>query len=195
MKNKKPKEKIQSITTPFFRASFCHVFKPHTGFKGQEPKFSVQMLFKKSEDISLLKKAVARVKRKKWGEEGPDPDEFKYLSPFKDGNTKKLEDYKNMIVVEARSKYKPGIVDASGENEIIDPQEFYSGCWARATVTPYAWEMAGKCGVSFALQNLQKVKDDKPFSGKKNAKDDFEALEELEESEEFDEDDADEGDF
>jgi hypothetical protein len=187
---KKEKEKIQSITTPFFRASFAHVFKPHSGFKGVEPKFSVQMLFKKSEDLSVLKKAVARVKKKKWGESGPDED-MVYMSPFKDGNTKKLDDYKNMIIVEARSKYKPGIVDASGENEIIDPQEFYSGCWARATITPYAWEMAGKCGVSFALQNLQKFKDDKPFSGKKNAKDDFEALDELEDDEEFDETDED----
>jgi len=167
-------KEVVKITTPFFRASFAHVFKP-TSFKGQEPKYSVQMLFPKDADLSEMKKAASQAIRDKWGNDKTKwPQNLR--NPFKDGNKKNLEDYKDKTVVEARSKFKPGIIDGTGR-EIIDPQEFYSGCWARATVTVYAYDMAGNCGVAFGLQNLQKWKDDKAFSGKKNAKDDFEIIE------------------
>jgi hypothetical protein len=175
---------VTKITTPPFRVSFPNVFKPKSNFEGQEPAYSVQMLFPKNADLTAMKKAVEEAKRKKWGSDKTAWPKFKH-PVFKDGNEKNMEAYKDMIVVEARTKQKPGLVDRSCQ-EIIDPGEFYPGCWARATLTCFAYEKAGNKGVSFGLQNLQKVKDDTAFSGKKNAKDDFEALDELE-------DDGDEG--
>jgi hypothetical protein len=185
------KKNITKITTPPFRVSFPNVFKPKSNFEGQDPAYSVQMLFPKSADLTAMKKAVEEVKRKKWGNDKADWPKFKH-PVFKDGNEKNMEAYKDMVVVEARTKQKPGLVDREC-NEIIDPGEFYPGCWARATLTCYAYEKAGNKGVSFGLQNLQKVKDDTAFSGKKNAKDDFEPLEELEDDDTggFDDDDKD----
>jgi hypothetical protein len=154
-----------------------NAFKPRAPFEGQEPVYSVQMLFPKDTDISSLKKAVSATIRKKWGEDKAKWPKNMRL-PFKDGNEKNLADYKDKVVVEARSKMKPGIVDKNLQ-EIIEPSEAYSGCWMRATVTCFAYDKAGNKGVSFGLQNLQKVKDDEAFSGKRNAKDDFESIEEL----------------
>lgn len=172
-------KKYQKILTPHFRASFANVFKPRAPFEGQEPVYSVQMLFPKNTDLAVLKKAVREVIVKKWGADKEKWPKNLRL-PFKDGNEKNLEDYKDMTVIEARSKQKPGLVNQRME-EIIEPSEFYSGCWARATLTCFAYDKAGNKGVSFGLQNLQKVKDDVAFSGKRNAKDDFDEIEEFNE--------------
>lgn len=181
------------LMTPYFRASFANVFKPRVAFEGQEPKYSVQMLFPKDADLKEFKAAVGKVIRDTWGEDKTKwPKNLKL--PFKDGNEKNLDGYKDMTIVDARSKTKPGIVAADGQREIIEESEFYSGCWARATVVVSAFNLDVSKGVNVYLQNIQKWKDDKPFSGKSNAKDDFGAIEELE-SEEFESQDSEEDDF
>lgn len=174
----KDTDKTIRVTTPPFRASFAHVFKPHSGFEGQEPKYSIQMLFPKETDLTKMKAAVREAIERKWGKDKTKWPKFKH-PVFKDGNEKNLEDYKNMTVCEARTKMKPGIVDRDGEREIIDASEFYSGCWARATLSVFTYEKLGNKGVSFGLQNIQKLKDDTAFSGKRNAKDDFADAEEI----------------
>lgn len=173
----KKESKYIGCMTPTFRVSFPHVFKPHTNFKNQEPAYSIQMLFPKTTDISEMKRIAQQVAKKKWPEGLPE----NFRSPFSDGDKKagKLDGYKDMIVVTARSKMKPGLINQKRE-DIIDAQEFYAGCWARATVTCYAYGGPGITpGVAFGLNNVQKVKDDKAFSGRKNAKDEFGAIEEL----------------
>ena len=176
MSEKAKKQNIR-VLTPYFRVSFPHLDKPHSGFKNQEPVYSLQMLFPKGTDLEALKKAAFQAATNKWGK-----DKTKWpkgrRSPFKDGNEKNLDNYKDMTVIEARTKLKPGIVDRDGE-EIVDPKEVYAGCWARATLTCYAYDTGGNKGVSFGLQNIQKYKDDTAFSGKKNAKDDFDKIEGL----------------
>jgi hypothetical protein len=50
-------------------------------------------------------------------------------------------------------------------------EEFYAGCWARASVNPFSnlkWK-----SLSIGLGNLQKIKDDKSFEGFTSAEDDF----------------------
>lgn len=177
MSDKKEKKQNIRVVTPYFRVSFPHLDKAHSGFKNQEPVFSLQMLFPKGTDLEELKRAAHKATVNKWG-----ADKTKWpkgrRSPFKDGNEKNLENYVDMTVIEARTKLKPGIVDADC-NEIVDAKEIYAGCWARATLTCYAYDTGGNKGVSFGLQNVQKYKDDKAFSGKKNAKDDFDKIEGL----------------
>lgn len=176
MSEAKKNESIRVMTPPF-RVSFPQLFKPKSAFEGQEPVYSVQMLIPKDADITELKRAAKKAAIKKFGQDLPP----KFRWPFKDGNEKNLENYKNMVVIEARSKQKPGVVDRT-LNEIIDPGEIYAGCWARATLVAYGYDKLGNRGVSFGLQNIQKIKDDEAFSGRANAKDDFDALDELEDT-------------
>ena len=47
----------QNCISPKFRVSFPNVFKA-VGFGTQEPKYSIQMLFPKDVDLSVMKKAA-----------------------------------------------------------------------------------------------------------------------------------------
>lgn len=87
-------------------------------------------------------------------------------SPLRDGDVERPEDeaYAGHYFINANSKLKPGVVDAN-LNEIIDPAEFYSGCYGRASITFYAYNVNGNKGIACGLQNLQKLKDGEPLGG------------------------------
>ena len=76
------------------------------------------------------------------------------------------------IYLNLKSVNKPGLVDNQVQ-DIIDSAEFYGGCWARASVSVYAYAQGGNRGVNFGLGNIQKVKDDTPFGNRTKAQDDF----------------------
>lgn len=174
------KEKI-AIRTPKFRVSFPELFEAKA-FEDKAPKFSIQMLFDKTTDLSELKDAVKAVAKEKWGNNIP-----KGLSlPFRDGNEKTLDSHKNKIVVSAFSKYKPIVVKAKFQNgqavPILDPEEIYAGCYAIASISPYAWEHKNKQGavmkrgVSFNLNAVQKAGEGERFSKLPDASEMFESF-------------------
>lgn len=180
------------VMTPQFRASFASVFQPKRVANDDkaEPQYSVVMLFAKGADIASLKNAAQRALEDKFG-----PEKVKKLvaskklkTPFKDQAT--LVDKNGdmhagceagAIYIQANRKQKdgpPGIVDEKVQ-DIIDQDEFYSGCYARATVEAYAWEhRTGGTGVSFALHNIQRLKHGDRLGGGGKAKpsDEFEAM-------------------
>lgn len=177
------------VLTPPFRISFPNVFKPRAAFDNQEPNYNIQMLFPKdpsgypneilkkmgAEGLKPLKKAMALACKKKWGERENWP-KFKHPA-IRDGEEKSdLAQYENMWFINARSKFKPGIVNQHGE-DIISPEEFYAGAWGRATLNVYTYENKFGAGVQFGLQNLQFLCDGEALAGKKNAKDDFDIIE------------------
>lgn len=173
-------QKITStkITTPIFRVSFPHVFEPVEN-QNHEKKYSIVMLFDKSHDLTVLKQAVAKAIVDRWGS-----DKTKWpkglRNPLRDGEEKVLAgypEYAGTIFCTASSKVPPGIVDGRLQ-AILDKNEFYSGCWARATVVAFAYDKSGNRGVAFGLNNIQKVKDDTPFTARTKAENDFKALEE-----------------
>lgn len=161
------------IPTPYFRASFVHVFEKHKQ-PNNEMKFGITMLFPKDTDFAVMRKLAAETAKARFGDSLDG-----LVSPFKDGNEKatKYPSHADMIVVEARTDYKPGIVGPDGKTEILDSESFYSGCWARAKVNCFAWENSGRRGVSFGLSNLQKVKDDESFETRYDPAEDFNAVE------------------
>ena len=166
---------ITKCLTPEFRVSFPAVFQPKT-FEGQEPKYRIVMLFDKKTDITPLKKLAADAVNKKWPDKSKRP-KFKH-NPFRDGDEEKagIEGYAGKIFIGASSKLQPGVVDQR-KNQIMTEDEFYAGCYARATLTAYAFDTAGNTGVAFGLQNVQKLRDGEPFSGRTKAEDDFDMVE------------------
>ena len=89
-----------------------------------------------------------------------------------------LEGYEGMVFASATSKMQPGIVDQT-LNRIISEDDYYSGCYSRATVTAYGYDKAGNKGVAFGLQNLQKLGDGDRFSGRTAAEDDFDSVDDF----------------
>lgn len=179
-RSKQEWNKLKTIKTPKFRVSFPHVFKPHK-FEDNpgDPKFSVVMLFPKDIDLKLLKTAANAAAAEKWGEDQNKwPKQMR--RPFRDGDEKTdLQGYEGCIFVSASSNQKPGVVDGTKERRVIESEEeFYAGCYARAEIRAFAYDVSGNKGVSFALLNLQKLAEGEPFSGKKKAEvvfdDDFE---------------------
>lgn len=177
------------IVTPEFRLSFPAVWEPKAGPDGGEEKYRIVMLFPKTEDIKALKKLAYDAIAEKWGaDKGKWPanlrnlDLGKFLStsgkdgwPFRDGDAQSLDGYAGCVSVSATSKQAPGVVDRKLK-PIIDKDELYAGCYCRASVTAFAYDKAGNKGVSFGLQNIQKIRDGESFSGRSRAEDDFDAI-------------------
>ena len=155
----------QNVMTPKFRASFANVFRPGKAMEdGQEPKYGVMMLFDKDADLSALKAAAQQAVVDEWGaDKAKWPKNLR--SPFRDQGEKDGEAFvAGAMFVTATSKQKPGLVDQRNQ-PIIDESEFFSGCYARATVRAFAYDKAGNRGVAFGLQNVQKLADGEPLGG------------------------------
>ena len=159
----------RKIVTPTFRVSFPHIFQPNE-FNGNA-KYSVTMLFPGNTDLSDLKAIVQEAINEKWP--GKKPANLRL--PLRDGSEKDLDGYDGCIFASASSKQKPGVVDQRLQ-EIIEPSEIYAGCYARATITAFAYDVSGNKGVAFGLQNLQKVSDGEGFGGRGRASSDFTAI-------------------
>lgn len=174
-------EKKKCVTHEF-RVSFPSVFKAKA-FEDQEAKYRVVMLFPKSVDLGKpagkqkisLKHAAFNAAVEKWGPKEKWPKNLRW--PFRDGNEKSdTAGYEDHIFVSASSKSQPGLVDQYLK-PILNEEDFYAGCYARAEVIAFAYDTKGNKGVSFSLQNLQKLRDGEQFSGRRKAEDAFEAVE------------------
>ena len=162
----------KKVVTPTFRASFVHVFEPRQNEQSGKLEYSVKMIFDKDADLAPLKDIIKEAVRNKWGSNPP-----KNLKvPLRDGNDSDLDKYPedaNKIIANAKSvMYPPGLIDAKTKQEIIDPKEFYSGCYARASIVAYAYDNVSK-GVAFGLQNLLKIRDGEPLVNRASAESDF----------------------
>lgn len=174
---------MSNVMTPTFRISYPNVFKAKTNELNGKAEYSCVALFPKNADISKLKAAAQAAIEAKWGKEKHKwPTNMK--SPFRDqGERAKVDEVTGKKFLPAgyedgalfltlKSDQKPGIVD-SNVQEILDPSEIYAGCFCRATIRAYAYDAKGNKGVAFGLQNIQKVKDGDPLSGRTRATDDF----------------------
>lgn len=163
----------EKIITPQFRGSFVALDKPKRvkGDDDGEPRFQILISLPKSDPF--WKKMEAEVRDAAVAKFGKVPPKFK--SPIKDGDTDGSE-YENLAgcnFINASNNRRPGVVDAE-LNDIIDPNELYSGAWYRASIKAYAWDHpTGGKGASFSLNNVMKVKDDGRYDGATSAQDDF----------------------
>jgi hypothetical protein len=170
------KPKAIKVTTPKFRLSFPSLDAPR-GFEGQEPKYSATMLFAKDTDMSWLKSAMTACMIEKFGADKTKwPKQMK--NPIRDGDDKETptKGYEGHFYVTARSKDKPGCVSADVQDIIDVKNELYAGCYARATIALYFYDKAGNRGIGIALNNVQKLGEGEKFSGKADAKSDFEPV-------------------
>lgn len=170
------------VTTPDFRAAFPNVFRARKNDLNGKDEYSITALFPAGADLTALKKAAQEALAKKFGSDQKKwPQNLR--TPFRDqGDREKTNDEgkkvlpqgyeKGSIYITLRSTQKPGVVDQNVQT-IIDESEFYGGCWAKASVSAYAYDQKGNRGVSFGLGNIQKVKDGDAFGNRTKPEDDF----------------------
>ncbi len=169
-------ETRDKVTTPEFRVSFPAIFDPEKFEEGSDPKYAITMLFDKDADLKDLKRIAKAALEDKWPDPKKRPKNLRI--PFRDGAEKDYEGYEGKIFARASSKMRPGLVDRNLQ-AIIDPNDFYPGCYARATITAFAYDTKGNRGVAFGLSNVQKLRDGESFSGRVRAEEDFDELPEL----------------
>lgn len=162
------------VVTGKVRFSYANVFTPKASVEGGTPKYSVSIIIPKSdtETVNKLKKAFEDCKTGSAGYFGGTvPKGLK--GGLRDGDEEKDDPaYADSYFINANSANKPGIVDADMQ-AIIDPSEFYSGCYGRASVTFYPYNAQGSKGIACGLNNLQKLGDGEPLGGVSNPAADF----------------------
>jgi hypothetical protein len=173
--------------TPEFRASFPFVFQPRLNKQNPtaEAKYSITMLFRikadpakpdeKVVDIRPLVLAATNAAIEKWGPKEKWPKGLDF--PFRKGEEKShIDGYgEGVIAVSATSKQQPSVWNEY-KKDIIDPKEFYPGCFAVASVVAFAWENTGKKGVSFGLRNIMKTRNGKMLGGGAKPEEDFSSI-------------------
>lgn len=164
------------IITGKVRFSFVHVFEPTSITEDQTKKYSVSIIIDKKDKATLKKiegaiAAALEQGKSKFGGKIPK----KYKQPLRDGDEEREDDeaYQGSFFLTANSVRKPQIVDENLD-EIMDKDDFYSGCYGRASLNFYAFDQAGNKGIACGLNNLQKLEDGERLGGAvSSAQDDF----------------------
>lgn len=178
-----PNKKGSRLLTPRFRVSFPQVFEK-SSYNNGTLRYSLTGLFYPDEfdDKDKAKWAAIKAKLAEVCKEFFKKDvatmkaDRSFKIPFHNGDEKTYQGYgdpKMKFFSMANSKRRPQIVGIKGDPITSEnAEEFYAGCWARASVNPYAFDNIGK-GLAIGLGNLQKLKDDESFEGFTSADDDF----------------------
>jgi len=169
------------VITGKIRMSFVNVFKPRAHTAGAEEKYSVTILLPKTDVTTkanidaAIQAAIAQGKEKWNGVVPPNvPNPIRDGDGLKQDGTPFGSECKGHWVFTASAKvdYKPEVIDQYYQ-PVLDQSEIYSGCYGRISVNFFPYFFAGKKGVGCGLNNVQKLSDGEPLSGRASAAEDF----------------------
>lgn len=173
------------VITGKVRLSYAHIWKPVAIEVGQDEKYSVSLIIPKDDTETkekidaAIQAAIVAGKAKLVDKAGKPLPIGKLKLPLRDGDVDRDdENYQNSYFLNANCKTKPGIVglekDADGKfKAITNEDEVYSGCYGRVSITFYAFNTKGNCGIACGLNNIQKLEDGEPLGGRSSADSDF----------------------
>lgn len=170
-------ENSTKVVTGKVRFCYVNVFEPTAMNEGDTPKYNICVLIPKTDTKTLEKinKAIEAAKQagkaKLADKNGKIPSNLKL--PLRDGDDERGDDpvFEGMYFINANSQRKPSIVDKE-LNPIMNKEEFYSGCYGRASINFYAFNVSSK-GIAAGLNNLQKLEDGEMLAGGSTAEEDF----------------------
>ena len=165
------------VVTGKVRFCYVNVFEPTAMNEGDTPKYNICVLIPKSDTTTIdkIKKAVEAAKEagkaKLADKNGRIPANLKL--PLRDGDEERPDDpaFEDHYFINANSMRQPSIVDRS-LNPIMSRDEFYSGCYGRASINFYAFNVSSK-GIAAGLNNLQKLEDGEMLAGGSTVEEDF----------------------
>lgn len=168
------------IVTGKSRLSHVHVFEKFA-FGDNAPAFSVMVMVPKSDTKTI--KAI-RTAEKEAAEEGKAkfkggkiPKELNSIWKDGDDAADEYPEQEGHIFAWVTKKgngkdISPPVLDVDG-TEMLDPQDIYSGCYARVSMEAFAYS-GQKQGVTFGLRAIKKVADGERLGPVDSASDDFE---------------------
>ena len=160
------------------RLSYANIWEPKS-INGGKEKYSVSLIIPKSDTktVTAIEKAIDAAIEEGIGKfGGKKPNKAALKLPLRDGDLEKDDlNYKAAYFIHANSLNAPQIVDKQVQ-PILDQTEVYSGCYARVSISFYAFNTNGNRGVACGLGNIQKIRDGEPLGGHSSASDDFTAI-------------------
>ena len=170
-------ENSTKVVTGKVRFCYVNVFEPTAMNEGDTPKYNICILIPKNDAKTLdkINKAIEAAKQagkaKLADKNGKIPSNIKL--PLRDGDEERGDDpaFEGMYFINVNSQRKPSIVDKD-LNPIMEKEEFYSGCYGRASINFYAFNVSSK-GIAAGLNNLQKLEDGEMLAGGSSADEDF----------------------
>ncbi len=177
-----PNNNANHFVTGNARMSYVHLNAPYAHQQDGEAKYSVTVLVPKTDTKTkaridaAIQAATQMGISTKWN--GARPPVL--ATPIYDGDGVRPNgeafgaECKGCWVFTASSKAdrKPRIVNPQLQ-DILDPNEIYSGIWGRVGVDAYPYNVSGKRGIAFGLTNVQKLADGDPLGSSTTAEDDF----------------------
>lgn len=173
-------EKRNVLLTPKFRVAFPQIAELKVFQPGQKGRYSCVALFTPSEFTekdkvkwTALLAACNKVAIENFKKPMKELDRSVYKTPFHRGEEK--EQYAGFgkgVIFFTMSAYtrRPSILGPDNASP-VDPADFYPGCFARASVNPFAsvqWK-----SISIGMNHLQKLGEGERLDGSTSAEDDF----------------------
>lgn len=173
------------LVTGVVRFSYSNVWIPTAMEAEDTPKYNVTLLIPKKDKktVTAINEAIESEKKLLLEKLGVSklPRHAK-IAELRDGDEEKpdQEAYEGMWFIRVSSLTKPGVVEKDPDSgkviEIIQPDEFYSGCYGKASVNAY-WYAPDKkpyLGVSLGLNNVMKTEEGEHLGGgRASAESDF----------------------
>ncbi|MYV21281.1 DUF2815 family protein [Lactobacillus salivarius] len=177
-RNNNMSQNTKVVTGINTRLSYANIWEPKS-INGGKEKYSVSLIIPKSDTktVTAIEKAIDAAIEEGIGKfGGKKPNKAALKLPLRDGDLEKDDlNYKDAYFINANSITAPQIVDKQVQ-PILDQTEVYSGCYARVSISFYAFNTNGNRGVACGLGNIQKIRDGEPLGGHSSASDDFTAI-------------------
>ena len=159
------------------RFAYLHIFEPRRNQDGTTGKYECVCIIPKTDTktVAMFNEALEAAKQEgiasKWG--GKLPRNFD--AGLRDGDEKEDPAFEGCWYFNAKSNRKPGVrVLEEGEVlEVLENDDFYSGCYGAVVVNLFPYSKGGNNGVGVGLNNLIKIEDGERLSGGRTAEQDF----------------------
>jgi hypothetical protein len=178
--NKAALRTAKQVVTPKARLNFAHLFTPRQRLNQGELVYQCVLVFDDPRtDLTALRNAAAAAAKEKWG---ADWIKWSKLSNFKKPlrRCEEKDDRESFPAgcwfMTTWSKNQPGMVDQANR-PILSEKQLYSGCYVYADVNAFAFDQQGSKGVSFGLNNIQKVADGERLDGRRDPTQVFKPIE------------------
>lgn len=163
-----------SMLSPAGQCAFVNLLVAKPGLNPAEgSKYSIILIFDKeaqaTPEFARMKEAVKKAIVDKWGANPPSG----LKAPFRPSAEKADKGFPaDCVFISISSKLKPEVVDAEGL-DVFEASQLYTGMIGRASLSIYAYDKGGNKGVSFGLNNFQKLAAGERKYGKSSAASDF----------------------
>jgi hypothetical protein len=158
------KQKYPKIVVGPCVVAFTYLDKPDTGNKFSDDKFKATLVFDSKAELKDAEKAAKEAQSMEWGKKIPKG----LLSPFINGDDTTTEDFAGKVIIRAKSKFEPTLIDAMRQ-PLPDGVTINSGDLVKASLIAFPYTNGKNKGVTFQLRGVQLLEKRSGF----DATDDF----------------------